>query len=108
MVLGFRLKAVRKHFGLTQKLFASKLKITKLTIINYEKGSSVPDSKLLYLIHKTFKINLHWLLTGEGEMYSTGTDQDMAEELVKLRSENNKLKKVIENQDSLIKILKNN
>ncbi|MCK5051930.1 MAG: helix-turn-helix domain-containing protein [Candidatus Cloacimonetes bacterium] len=81
MSLGNRLKAVRKHFNLTQTVFASKLNITKVTIINYEKGNRYPDSKLLNLIQKLFKINLHWLLTGEGEMFITDREAESTDDI---------------------------
>ena len=69
MSFGSRLKEVRKHFNLTQKDCASKLKITQVSVINYEKNNRFPDSRLLTLIHKSFKIDMTWLLAGEGCMF---------------------------------------
>ncbi len=71
MGFGNRLKAVRKHASLTQKEFAAKLNVTDISVINYEKGKRHPDTKFLELLEQTFSINLHWLLTGEGEMFIT-------------------------------------
>jgi len=52
-----------------QKDVAKALGISIPTIIRYESGESTPDSKILSKLIALFKINIHWLLTGEGEMF---------------------------------------
>ena len=50
-----------------QSLFAEKLGITQTTLSKYENGTSqVPDDVKLKI--SQFGINLHWLVTGKGEM----------------------------------------
>ncbi len=107
-MIGERLKKLRHSKILMQKVFAEQLGITSPALSNYERGARELSCNMLIKIYKITNCNLVWLLTGEGEIYSTGTDQEMADELIKLRTENLKLKKILENQESLINILKNN
>ena len=121
MSFGSRLKVVRKKFNLTQKDFATKLKITKASVINYEKGNRFPDSRLLSLIHKTYNIDINWILTGRGEMFFKSISKSKSEKLLnkeeqtekinklskqinKLKAENKKLKdKIIKLVDKVVK-----
>jgi DNA-binding XRE family transcriptional regulator len=45
------IKKYRKAAGLTQEALAEKLGVTKRTIINYEKGELIPDSKVKLFHH---------------------------------------------------------
>lgn len=49
--------------------FADKLKMKQSTIYNYIKGRT-PNAETLFRIKKIFGVNLNWLITGEGEMFS--------------------------------------
>lgn len=44
------IKKIRKSLGLTQEEFAKEIGVDRRTIINYEKGETIPDSKVK-LIH---------------------------------------------------------
>lgn len=46
--MGFKisLAAARKNAGLTQKKVCEVLKISKTTLVNYEKGRTIPDVKI--------------------------------------------------------------
>lgn len=68
--IGERLKSIRVKTGKTQTQIAGELGLLAQTYSRYEKGErDVPDEVKLKL--KEMKINLDWLLTGEGEMFST-------------------------------------
>jgi len=66
---GERLKIVRNSLKMkTQSQFADKLQIDQSTLSKYENGTSdIPDDVKVKI--STHGINLHWLLTGEGEMF---------------------------------------
>ncbi len=63
-----RLKEVRKYLKLSQKEMAEELGVPVTAISKYEIGRVKPASDMLIKINHKFKINLNWLLTGEGEM----------------------------------------
>jgi len=51
--------------------FARRAGIVPNTVHNYLKGRP-PNSDFLVEIQKTYRVNLNWLLTGEGEMFLNG------------------------------------
>lgn len=62
-----RLKLIREHSGLSQTRFAAKFGIAQSTYGQWEVGKrAIPDDFKLQLAEDG--INLHWLLTGEGNM----------------------------------------
>ena len=62
---------LRKYLGFKVSDFAEKLGIQYRTYQSYERGERKPPYELLELIITQFGINAHWLLTGEGEMFSS-------------------------------------
>jgi phage repressor protein C with HTH and peptisase S24 domain len=81
--VGLRLKTVRLrlHKG-SQAQFASEFGLEQTTLSKYEKGTlNVPDSLKLKL--GEFGINLHWFLTGEGEMFLASVSSPNVQETTK-------------------------
>ena len=65
-----RIRKLRLSLGLSQTAFANKMGMTRSMISNLELGLiEIPDYKL-EAISKTFNVNIHWLRTGEGEMFN--------------------------------------
>ena len=64
-----RLKELRKELGLNQEEFASKLKIGRSTIANYEAGTREPIASVISLICQLWNVNEIWLRTGQGDMF---------------------------------------
>lgn len=74
--IAYRLRLWRKDtLGLTQEQFATETGVHVSMIRKYEKQISVPSGESLLGIAKT-GVNLHWLLTGEGNMYARRRDTD--------------------------------
>ena len=69
-----RLKKTRQSLGYTQEEFSKILNISKPTIVRYEGGGRDPDAGLLSILINKFRVNINWLLTGEGEMYLPGKE----------------------------------
>lgn len=67
--VGERLEELRKMLNMTQQEFATKLNIPQRTYSNYENETNKVPIEILQTISAKFHVNLHWLLTGEGEMY---------------------------------------
>lgn len=65
-----RLREVRLSIGGSQKAFGERFGIAQQTYANYETGKvAVPDAFKQQLADTG--INLHWLITGEGQMHLT-------------------------------------
>lgn len=75
--LGERIKMIRKSAGLTQEKFAIKLGLKRNSVANYEIGRNIPLEAIQNSICREFNINKKWLMTGDGEMYSSSTDDLM-------------------------------
>ena len=65
--LGDRLKFIRG--SLTKIEFARALGINRNTLLNYETNKGLPDFERLQKIHEKFKVNINWLISGEGKPY---------------------------------------
>lgn len=65
--IGERLKNLRGTQSQTD--FAQKFGISRNTLVNYERGASVPDSKLAALICKELCLSAEWFLFGNGPRY---------------------------------------
>lgn len=66
------LKNLRKEASLSQEALAEKVKTTRQTVANYEKGRSSPDIEILSNIKNYFKVDYEYLL---GESIYKSTDQ---------------------------------
>jgi len=74
--VGRRLKTLRELLGLSQSQLAKKLGVAQNTLSQWERGErDIPTSVLLKL-HSIAGVNLHWLLTGEGEPFVKPSDED--------------------------------
>lgn len=62
-----RIKRVRGR--LTQKDFAAKINTAQSTVQKWENGESLPGAKYLESIYREFRIDITWLLTGQGNPY---------------------------------------
>ena len=66
--IGVRIKAVMKQSGLTQVKFAERLHVAQSHISGLCKGASAPSDRTISDICREFRVDEHWLRTGEGEM----------------------------------------
>ena len=77
MSISDRIKLIRK--GLTQKEFARKIGVSYGAIQNWEVYNQVPNGTALTKIRDVFKIDINWLLTGEGEMINNTASPEVVE-----------------------------
>lgn len=68
--IGDRIKMVRGT--LSQADFALRLKVSKNTVGNYERGDRSPDADFLAHLYEEFGADITWLLTGQGTMLISG------------------------------------
>lgn len=78
MSQGERVKEVRKALGLTLEKFGEKLGVGKTAISKIEKEENKLTDQMAKAICREFHVDLHWLTTGEGDMFIE-TDDNIIE-----------------------------
>ncbi len=69
------IKLLRESLGLSQKDFADVLGVSRGTVINYEKGSKIPDSKLS-ILNRLSKANIeHGVIGNDQDFVTTPLEQ---------------------------------
>ncbi|MDM9997014.1 transcriptional regulator [Bartonella henselae] len=69
--LAKRLREIRRIFGNEERgIFAQRLNLQRGTLANYEIGAHEPPSSVINAYYTAYNINPHWIVTGEGEMFS--------------------------------------
>jgi transcriptional regulator with XRE-family HTH domain len=68
-IFGSRLKQFRKNLNLTLKALEDLTCLSYSNIARIERGEIFPNFEFLVDLHNKFNLDLHWLITGAGEMY---------------------------------------
>lgn len=63
--LGDRIRIIRKTNRLNQHEFSNLIGISQATLSELEQGKYNPSLETILSIHKVFKTNISWLLTGD-------------------------------------------
>ncbi len=84
----------------TQESFAVYLGFEKQYVQKYESGSSKPGLDFLVILFEKTKVNLNWLLTGQGEMFSIDdkSKSELVKEIAELKRERQKVNDAIVSQ----------
>jgi transcriptional regulator with XRE-family HTH domain len=82
MKVAENLKKLREILGLTQEEMAQLLGVSLRAYQAYEKGSMEPKVGKLEMLAKKYRVNLNWLITGEGEMFLTPSTEGLSPEFV--------------------------
>jgi transcriptional regulator with XRE-family HTH domain len=67
--IGLRLQLIRKKLNLLQKDFAKSMDISNASLSEMEAGNAKPRFELIYNITSKYKVNINYLLHGEGEIF---------------------------------------
>ena len=70
-----RVKMVREALNLSQREFGEKLGVSRDVISNIEYGRVQPKELLLQHICQLYRVNPHWLETGDGEMFEADPEE---------------------------------
>ncbi len=73
MILGKRLRTLRKEKGLTQKELGDMINVTKVSICCYENGTRTPTLDTLLELEKVFGVSLTYFL-GQDEVVKKEDD----------------------------------
>ncbi len=65
-----RLRLIRKSLQLHRDQIAVRLGINKAIYDHAERGTTFPNVEFLAALSQKLKVNLTWLITGEGEMFT--------------------------------------
>lgn len=85
MEINERIQEIRKHFGLSRRVFGEKLGVSESVIVNieYDRLRRPEQKEPIYkLICEKFDVNEHWLKTGEGEMFEKLSKEDAIAEFI--------------------------
>ena len=75
--IGRRIKELREKLGLKQAEFADYVGISQGSLSRIEKGTQKADKTLILAICNVFRVNIDWLLTGEGDMFVKKEEEPM-------------------------------
>ncbi|MCX6583897.1 MAG: helix-turn-helix transcriptional regulator [Candidatus Aminicenantes bacterium] len=79
--MGSRLKEIRKHLNIQQKVMAQTLEIQASYLCDIEAGKGNPGPDFFIKLSSQYNINLHYLLMGSGDMFiRTGPQKVKTEE----------------------------
>jgi len=112
LVLGKRIKALRKEKGLTQQQLGEKINVTKVSICCYENGTRTPTLQTLTDLAEFFGVNLNYFLGMD--VYAVAKDEDPyqmslcneeVEFVMAIRKNDRLYAKLIENPKRLIQLI---
>jgi SOS-response transcriptional repressor LexA len=69
MSLGQRLQQLLQEMGLTQTALAKELETSNVVVNRYINNRTNPDYNFLHKLALNYKVNINWLLTGQGAMF---------------------------------------
>ena len=75
MILGYRLRQLRKNNNMSQAQLGKLLGVTKVSISGYEKGTRVPSMNILVMILNVFNVSADYLLGRELNVICEGDDK---------------------------------
>ncbi|MEH7150544.1 transcriptional regulator [Bacillus thuringiensis] len=77
-----RIKEIRNSQKLSREKFAEKLGLSRGVIENIEYNRAELKDLYIQLICKEFRVNEHWLRTGEGDAYLSITEEEALADLL--------------------------
>ena len=72
-----RIIELRHALKLSQRAFAKAVYVSNGYLAGIELGHNEVKDRLIHLISTTFSVNKHWLLTGEGQMFNSTSEEKM-------------------------------
>ena len=102
MLLGKRIKSLRKEKGLTQEELGKIINVTKVSICCYERESRVPTLETLIALAEVFSVDVDYLLGNDlyavaedGDKYGTYVAKEEIEFIKEIRKHSNLYDKIV-------------
>lgn len=112
MLLGQRIKSLRKEKGLTQEELGKLINVTKVSICCYEKERRVPTLETLLALAEVFNVDLNYFLgndlyvvSEQDEKYGTYVAHEEIEFLKEIRNHSNLYSKVIADPKRCVELI---
>ncbi|MCL2802118.1 MAG: helix-turn-helix domain-containing protein [Treponema sp.] len=86
MSVNERIIELRHTLKLSQRAFAKAVYVSNGYLAGIELGHNEVKDRLIHLISSAFSVNKHWLLTGEGRMFNS-TSEEKLEKVTSLFNE---------------------
>ena len=77
MTVNERIKEIRQQKNISQREFAKAVYVSNGYLSEIETGQKEVNDRLIHLISNTFSVNKNWLLTGEGQMFNSTSEEKM-------------------------------
>ncbi|MCP5108312.1 MAG: helix-turn-helix transcriptional regulator [bacterium] len=77
--IGVRFRQFREQIGKVQSRLSAELNVSQSTIANIENGSAFPNHVYLFYLYHRYRLNVNWLLTGDGEMLRKALKKEYVE-----------------------------
>lgn len=77
-----RIREVIIKSGISDNAFAKSIDVPQATFSNMFQRKSEPKPSWLRLISEKYKVSANWLLTGEGEMFTTSANTEVSKEQI--------------------------
>lgn len=77
-----RIREVIIKSGISDNAFAKSIDVPQATFSNMFQRKSEPKPSWLRLISEKYKVSANWLLTGEGEMFTTSENTEVSKEQI--------------------------
>lgn len=74
MILGYRLRELRKTNNMSQEELGKLLGVTKVSVSGYENGTRIPSMEILVMILDVFKISADYILGRELDVVCENDD----------------------------------
>ena len=112
MLLGRRIKSLRKEKGLTQEELGKMINVTKVSICCYEKETRFPTLETLLALAEVFNVDVNYffgsdeyLIAEQGENYGVFAAKEEIEFIKEIRKKRNLYNKMIDDPKRFIELM---
>ena len=112
MLLGQRIKTLRKENNLTQEELGKLINVTKVSICCYEKETRIPTLETLVALANVFKVDINYFIGNDkyavadnDKNYGMYVAKEELEFITEIRKYNSLHKKVIENPKRIVELI---
>ena len=101
-----RLKEIRKYIKLSIREFSKEIYVSHSLYHQVEYGMREPNDRIIQLISSRFNVSKKWILTGEGDMFSSEPPDIRLEKILEIYNTINGMLKdcLLEQSKILLKI----